>query len=218
MSEIQFTQQAAPTSAPASGDNLLYFGLDGAPKYMNSSGLETTFATAATNLTYLGSTVITSPAPATSIVTLSSAMTKLWILVNITGYSGGDIASLQFGGVAGAVDTGNNYWSRHMTSSAGGNNWTNTQVTSTNMMRLAGNAVIQGRTVICDVMNYPTISKPLNQKTQTITGSAATAGVIDIGGGEWVNNTQQIISIRMLDQNGTNLTVGSGFVVWGTNI
>lgn len=218
MSEIQFNQQAAPSAFPASGSNLFYFGLDGSPKFMNSAGSETTFATATTNLTYLGSTVLTVAAPQTSIVTLTSSMTKLFIMYNITGYAGGDIAMFQFGGTAGAVDTGNNYWSRHLTSNAGGTVWNNTQVVNTNAIRVAGNAVLLGRSGICQVMNYQTISKPMTIHTQTNTGAAGTAGVLDLGGGEWANTTQQIISIRMIDQNGTNLSVGSGFVVWGAQI
>lgn len=217
MSEIYFNQQATPT-APASGSNLFYFGLDGAPKYLNSAGVETTFATATTNLTYLGSTVLSVAAPSTSIVTLTSAMNRLWIQMNITGYSGADIASFQFGTTAGAVDTGNNYWSRHLTSVAGGVIWVNTQVVSTNMIRIGGLAVTTGRTVICDVMNVSSVTKSINIRNSTNTGAAATAGTIDVGSGEWINTTGQIISIRMIDQNGTNLTAGSGFVVWGANI
>lgn len=218
MSELQFNQQSTPSAFPASGSNLFYFGLDGAPKYLNSAGVETTFAKATTNLTFLGSTVITTPAPQTSIVTLTSAMTKLFIQYNITGYSGGDIAMFQFGGTAGAVDTGNNYWSRHITWNAGGTVAANTQVTTTNGIRVAGNAVIQGRSGICQLMNVATVSKPMTIHTQTLTGAVGTAGLIDLGGGEWVNTTQQIISIRMIDQNGTNLLAGTGFVVWGANI
>lgn len=218
MSELQFTQQAAPGSIPPSGSNLFYFGLDGSPKYMNSSGIETTFATATTNLTFLGSTVLTVAAPQTSIVTLTSAMTKLFIQYNITGYSGNDIAMFRFGGTAGAVDTGNNYWSRHITWAAGGTVANNTQVTNTSGIRVAGNAVVQGRSGICQLMNYQTVSKPMTIHTQTLTGATGTAGLVDLGGGEWVNTTQQIISIQMVDQNGTNLTVGSGFVVWGAQI
>ena len=218
MSELYFNQQSAPASIPASGSNLFYFGLDGSPKYMNSAGVETTFATATTNLTFLGSTVITTPAAQTSIVTLTSAMTKLFIQFNITGYSGGDIAMFQFGGVSGAVDTANNYWTRHITWAAGTTTATNNQTTNTNGIRLAGNAVTQGRSGICQLMNYQTVSKPFTVHTQTLTGSTGTAGLIDLGGGEWVNTTQQIISIRMIDQNGTNLTAGTGFVVWGANI
>lgn len=218
MSEIYFNQQAAPALWPAAGSNLFYFGLDGSPKYMNSAGTETTFATATTNLTFLGSTVLTTPAPQTSIVTLTSAMTKLFIMYNITGYSGNDIAMFQFGGTAGAVDTGNNYWSRHLTSNAGGTVWNNTQSTNTSGIRVAGNAVVLGRSGICQLMNYQTVTKSMTIHTQTNTGASGTAGVIDVGGGEWVNNTQQIISVRMVDQNGTNLTAGTGFVVWGAQI
>lgn len=218
MSELQFTQQAAPGSIPPSGSNLFYFGLDGSPKYMNSSGTETTFATATTNLTFLGSTSLSVAAPQTAIVTLTSAMNKLFIQYNITGYSGNDIAMFRFGGTAGAVDSGNNYWSRHITWAAGGTIATNTQVLSTNGIRVAGNAVVQGRSGICQLMNVATVSKPFTIHTQTLTGAAGTAGLIDLGGGEWVNTTQQIISIQMVDQNGTNLTAGSGFVVWGANI
>ena len=217
MSEIQFTQQAAPTPPPA-GSNLFYYGTDGFAKQMNSAGLETTFATATTNLTFLGSTVLAAPAASTAIVTLSATMNKLLIMFNITGYSGSDIASFQFGGTAGAVDTGNNYHTRHLTSVAGGVVWVNTQVVSTNMIRVAGNAVLLGRSGICQLMNVANVSKPMTIQTQTNTGAAATASLLDVGGGEWVNTTQQIISIRMIDQNGTNLTAGTGFVVWGASI
>lgn len=218
MSELYFNQQAVPTSLPPSGSNLFYFGLDGAPKTLNSAGVETTFATATTNLTYLGSTVLAAPAASTSIVTLTSTMNRLWIQVNIAGYAGSDIASLQFGTAAGVVDTGANYQSRHLTSVAGGVIWVNTQVVSTNMIRLAGLPVLTGRTVICDVMNIAGISKPINIRNSTNTGAAATAGTIDVGSGEWVNTTGQIRSIVLIDQNGTNLLAGSGFVVWGANI
>lgn len=218
MSELYFNQQAVPTSLPPLGSNLFYFGLDGAPKTLNSAGVETTFATATTNLTYLGSTVLTTAAPQTSIVTLTSAMNRLWIQMNVAGYAGSDIASFQFGGTAGAVDTANNYWSRHLTSVAGGIIWVNTQVVSTNMIRIAGLPVLTGRTVICDIMNRPEITKSINIRNSTNTNAAATAGTIDVGSGEWINTTQQIISVRMIDQNGTNLAAGSGFVVWGANI
>jgi hypothetical protein len=133
--------------------------------------------------------------------------------VNIGGYSGGDIASLRFNG-----DSGSNYWDRHITWAAGGTTAVNTQNISTQLVRLAGNAVTQGRVVQVVIMNVASITKPVGiSHLQTLTGSAATAGVLDIGGGEWVNTSAQITSIEMRTAGGSiTMPAGTRIDIYGS--
>jgi hypothetical protein len=161
----------------------------------------------------LGSIRLGSAAVTTGVLTIP-AREQLFLLCNIAGYSGGDIASLRFNG-----DTGANYWDRHLTAAAGGVTLVNTQTASTTLIRLAGNAVTTGRSVAVSIMNLAAVSKSVAiAPVQTNTGTAATVGVMDIGGGEWVNTTAQITSIEMRTAGGSiTLSAGSGFTVYGSN-
>lgn len=161
----------------------------------------------------LGSTRLTASAQATAVVTIP-AREQLYILINIAGYSGGDIASLRFNG-----DTGTNYWSRHITFASGAATGVDNPTPSATLLRLAGNAVTQGRSVSCSIMNLATVSKAVGiSHIQTNTGAAATVGVLNIGGGEWVNTTAQITTIQMLTAGGSiTMPAGTGFTVYGSN-
>jgi hypothetical protein len=68
-------------------------------------------------------------------------------------------------------------------------------------------------------MNLATVSKSVGiSHVQTNTGSAATAGTLDFGGGEWVNTSAQITSIEMRTQGGSiTMPAGTGFTVYGSN-
>jgi hypothetical protein len=162
---------------------------------------------------FLGSTRMSASAVGTAVVTIP-AREQLLVICNIAGYSGGDIASLRFNG-----DTGANYWSRHLTCAPGATTLTDNPTASATLFRLAGNAVTQGRSVSCSIMNLATISKSIGiGHLQTNTGAAATIGTLDWGGGEWVNTTAQITSVQMLTAGGTiTMPAGTGFSVYGVN-
>lgn len=160
----------------------------------------------------IGSIRLTASAATTGVLTIP-AREQLMLIVNIAGYSGGDIASLRFNG-----DSGANYWDRHLSSAQGGVTWTNTQTASTTLIRLAANAVTQGRTVMVGIMNLATASKPVTIQCCTLTGAAATPGLMDVGIGEWVNTTAQITSIEMRTAGGSiTMPAGTGFTVYGSN-
>lgn len=161
----------------------------------------------------LGSIRLSSSAVTTGVLTIP-AREQLYLLINIAGYSGGDIASLRFNG-----DTGANYWSRHITWASGGTTATDNPTASATLLRLAGNAVTQGRSVSCSIMNLANVSKAVGiSHIQTNTGAAGTVGVLNIGGGEWVNTTAQITSIEMRTAGGSiTMPAGTGFTVYGSN-
>ena len=165
----------------------------------------------------LGKTVLAAAAATTAIVTIP-ARDMLLIQYRVTGYSGADIASFRFGGTAGAVDTAANYWNRSVTSVAGGVVLVNNQNVSATLIRVAGLTSTLQRTGCMTVNNLATVSKVCKIETQTSTGAAGTAGGMDWGGGEWVNTTQQIVSVQMLDAGANNLNAGSGFAVFGMNL
>jgi hypothetical protein len=161
----------------------------------------------------LGSVRLSSSAVTTGALTIP-AREQLFLLINIAGYSNNDIASLRFNG-----DSGNNYWDRHVTWAASGTTATNTQTTTTSLIRLAGNATQQGRVVACSIMNLANVSKSVAiSLLQTNTGAVGTAGVMDVGGGEWVNTSAQITSIEMRTAGGSiTMPAGTGFTVFGCN-
>jgi hypothetical protein len=154
-----------------------------------------------------------SAAAASSAVVTIPAREQLMLLINISGYGGGDIASLRFNG-----DSGTNYWDRHITSIQGGVALVNTQTISTTLLRLAGNSVSTGRIVSCSIMNIANVSKTVGiSHLQTGTAAAGTAGTLDFGGGEWVNTSAQITTIQLITAGGQNLSIGTGFTVFGCN-
>jgi hypothetical protein len=160
-------------------------------------------------MTEIGSLRLTASAITTGVLTIP-AYEQLMLLCNIAGYSGGDIASLRFNG-----DTGANYWDRHLMSAAAATTFTNAQNASTTLIRLAGNAVTQGRTVQVSIMNLATASKPVSMQVCTLTGAAGTVGNADIG---WGNTSAQITSIEMRTAGGSiTMPAGTGFTVYGSN-
>jgi hypothetical protein len=163
----------------------------------------------------LGSIRLSSSAVTTGVLTIP-AREQLFLLINIAGYSGSDIASLRFNG-----DTGSNYWSRHLTWAASTVTATDNVNISQSLLRLAGNTTTQGRSVSCSIMNLATVSKAVGiSHIQTNTGSAGTTGggLLNIGGGEWVNTSAQITSIEMRTAGGSiTMPAGTGFTVFGCN-
>lgn len=161
----------------------------------------------------LGSIRLSGSAVTTGVLTIP-AREQLYLLINIAGYSGGDIASLRFNG-----DSSTNYWSRHITFATGGVTATDVPTASASLLRLAGNSVTTARTVTCSIINLASVSKSVAIQTlQTGTGAAATVGVLNIGGGEWVNTSAQITSIEMRTAGGSvTMPAGTGFTVFGCN-
>jgi hypothetical protein len=172
-------------------------------------------------LDFLGSAVLTSAGHETSVVTLSfggvpATRDCLFIFVRVASYGGspdptGDIASLRFNG-----DSAANYWSRHLWFDAG--TWNDVATASTTLMRMAETNSRLSRNVIVKVNNLATRGKTCNIKNQTGTANAATVGVINIAGGEWVNLTDQITSVQLINAGSNNMGTGSGFAVFGINL
>jgi hypothetical protein len=167
----------------------------------------------------LGKTVLGAAAASTAIVTIPPR-DMLLIQFRVTGYAGADIATFKFGGTAGAVDSGTSYWSRHVSALTPGS-VTFTELSSASQtvgIRVAQNTSTLQRAGCLWVNNLATVSKICRIETATSTGAVATAGALNIGAGEWVNTTQQIISVQMADAGGQNLNVGTGFAVFGMNL
>lgn len=165
----------------------------------------------------LGRTQLTVAANATSILTIP-ARTLLRVICIVTGYSGNGIASLRFGGTAGAVDSGNNYNTRFIRMNSGAsNNFTDVPQTSTNFLRLASQNIVLGRQYVANITNYSTVRKMVSISTASEAGGVGTAANLDVGQGMWANTTQQIVSIQMIS-TANNLNIGSGFIVEGINL
>lgn len=157
----------------------------------------------------LGSTSLAAGATTTATVTIAVRKT-LFIGVSIAGYAGGgDVASLRFNG-----DTGNNYWSRHITANTGAATLADNPTAATSAIRL-GLATTQARVawVVCGNVGVAHICRI---DSAIGTGSTAVAQLNVAGAGAW-NNTADITSVIMVAPGGANMNTGSGFVVYGSN-
>jgi hypothetical protein len=178
---------------------------------LDASGIRQEGNSTTTGLEFLGSTLMGSAASSSSVVTIP-ARDYLEIYIRVTGYGGGDIASLRFNG-----DTGSNYWSRYLNSAAGGAVLTNNQNTAQTMARLFAAGVTTGRTAVVGVTNRQTNTKVGVVNGNTATNAAGTAGAIEFGGFEWVNTTAQITSVQLVTPGGQTMLTGTGFEVYGMN-
>lgn len=160
-------------------------------------------------LDFLGSVSCAATCSSTSVLTFSPR-SVLVFLIDIASYPSADIGSIRFNN-----DSAANYWDRHLTTAAGGTVATDVPNASTTLIRLAGNAVNQGRSAIVVCMNLPTRSKSCSINIQTLTGAAATVGLLDYGAGEWVNTTVQISSVQLIVSGAGTMGAGSGIAVFG---
>lgn len=169
-------------------------------------------------LVFAGSTKLGAAATTTSVLTIA-AFDELLVMYRITGYGAADIGAFRFGGTAGAVDTAANYWDRNLSSAQNTATFTNTQTASSTMVRVAQATATTQRNGLLVVSNNATTSKMVGHLNSLLTNTAApaTVGALQIGGGEWVNTTQQIIALQMLTAGGQTLSAGTGFAVWGFN-
>lgn len=162
---------------------------------------------------FLGSVKLASAAQTTGALTIAPR-DLLLLQVRVTGYSGGDIASLRFNG-----DTAANYWSRHVSIAAAGVTMTNAETASATLARLHPLTSTQQRSSIHAITNNATTSKVGTVHAQTSSGAAGTIPVLEFGGFEWVNTSAQITSITLLTAGGSiTLSAGSGFAVFGRNL
>lgn len=162
---------------------------------------------------FLGSTVFTSSRQSSDVVAIP-ARDILQIQVRVTGYSGGDIASLRFNG-----DTAANYWSRYISWASGGTTATNAQNASQTLARLFAQTTTMQRSATIGLTNYQSTSKVGNVSAQTSSNSASTIPVTEFGGFEWNNTTAQITSIQLLTAGGSiTMPAGTGFAVFGRNL
>lgn len=160
-------------------------------------------------LVYLTGATLT--ANAATFPTLTFApFASLVVMVNVTGYGGSDVVSLQFNG-----DTGTNYLDQTITSSAGGTTLTNTNTASTTLIRL-GLPTNQARVVTCQILNATARRKLVMINNQIGTTDAATLPVLHLGGmGLWANTSAQITSITCLTAGGANILSGSSIMIFG---
>lgn len=140
----------------------------------------------------------------------------LFVIVRITGYGTGDIASLRFNG-----DTGTNYRTQFITATAAATpvlagTPAGTAATTALIRLYAANTTLQ-RVSGTFITNNQTTSKVVRIDGYTSTGSVATQGVIELGSGEWVNTTAQINSIQLITAGGATMTAGSGIAIYGDN-
>jgi hypothetical protein len=175
---------------------------------------------AASGWTVLGFTSLGSNAASTSIVDIASGYDILRITVLVTGYTGNGIFSLRFGTSTGAVDSGNNYATAHSEWNSGqtGNMSTNSETTSTNMLRLAPVAVSTGRISEIIVSNISANRKNCVITTATEQGAAnITPRRQLVADGIWAN-TSGVIRAVQLTTTANSLLTGSGFVIEGFNL
>lgn len=170
---------------------------------------------------YLGGTFLAASAHETDVVTLTyppgsgiaATRKKLALYGFITAYGGtpdvtGDIGSIRFNG-----DSGANYWSHHATFISGA--WTSTEQASTSLIRAAPTVSRLSRNFVMEINNLATRSKTVTIKNQSGTNDASVVGLINIGGAEWVNTTDQISTVQLINAGANNMITGSGFFVLG---
>ena len=142
------------------------------------------------------------------------AYDELCVVVRMFGLSGADTPALQFNS-----DTGNNYWSRYITSAAAGTTLTNVQTPSTSMARLSGITGTTARSITATIMNRSGTGKIATVNSGLASGAAATISTVDVTGQfEWVNTSAQITSVNLLTATGATMAAESGMLIFGRNL
>jgi len=157
----------------------------------------------------LGRTQLTVAAASTTNVTIASGYDLLRVEYMVTGYSGGGIASFRFNADA----TATNYFSRWASMAAAGVVWSQVTTTATAAIMLgqANSTLQRGGTM--RVSNFAATNHLCTFAGGTSTGGAP---LLEHGGGEYISTTT-ISSIQMIVA-GVNLSVGSGFAVYGMKL
>jgi len=161
---------------------------------------------------YLGGLDCDAPAASTGVLEIP-ARDFIVIQFLVAGLSAADFAALRFN-----ADAGTNYWSRYLSSQAGGAGMANVQHLSQTCARLhpvAGTGRVSGSVAIA---NSAQGSKGGQVSAQVLTGAAGTAGLLQLGGFEWVNTTQQITKVELRSVGSGLLAAESGFQVFGKDM
>jgi hypothetical protein len=163
----------------------------------------------------LGATAVLGSSATTTGAVAVPAYDLLQIVVRIPSLSVADIPALRFN-----ADSGTNYWSRYITSVAGGVVLVNAQTASGTMARLSGNSDTHGRVFTVTVSNLAAATKVGAVTAGLGTGAAATAGSLDLAGSfEWVNTSNQITSVELLTAGGTaTMATGTSLQIYGKNV
>ncbi len=141
-----------------------------------------------------------------------AAMNSILLFVNVSGYAGTDVVSVQFNG-----DTAASYWSRYLTAAQGTTTLANTENTGATAIAL-GVVANKGRAVMLQLVNAAARSKIAQVMNQFGSGSTTTASTATISGqGEWLNTATAITSILLTTVGGTSMTAGSSFQLFGWN-
>lgn len=141
----------------------------------------------------------------------------LLILVVVTGYSGGDIASLRFNADATAAGYGSTWKTQSNAAPP-----VNAQVTNNGTLAhitLGSAGITIGRMVLVQISNIAGQRKIICMENSN-ESTTSTEGVADIKGwGEYTVTAGQITQIDMRTSGGANtLNAGSGFIVYGDNL
>ncbi len=193
-------------------ETMIYLDGVGWNCYTSTGGFKQATANSG-NWVDLGGLELTGNAVTTGVLTIP-AYDILRVSVRVTGYSGSDITSLRFN-----ADAGANYWSRYISSAAGGVTLVNTASVSQALARLFALGTTLQRSAIVLITNNAATSKVGIVSGQTSTGAAGTSGVLEFGGFEWVNTSAQITSIEMRTAGGSvTMPAGTGFAVEGRQL
>lgn len=158
---------------------------------------------------YLGGATLSSNAAAFPSIAIPGYNT-LEIRCFIAGFSGSDVAIVQFNG-----DTGNNYWNRNVSVAQGATLNTNAEAASAAgiTVGIAGTKGVMFRLM---VGNFATVSKPVNGSVSLGSGAAATVmAAITSLAGEWINTTAQITSVLVKVTGANNFLAGSSVSIYG---
>jgi len=157
----------------------------------------------------LGRTQLTVAAASTTNVTIASGYDLLRVEYMVTGCSGAGIPSFKFNADA----TTTNYFSRWASMAAAGVVWSQVTTTATAAIMLgqATSALQRGGTM--RVSNFAATKHLCTFAGGTSTGGAP---LLETGGGEYISTTT-ISSIQMIVA-GVNLSIGSGFAVYGMKL
>lgn len=177
----------------------------------NASGTLITAPASSTGWEFLGSCIVTAASSTCNVGTIATRQ-QLEFRIDVAGYGGSDVVSLRFNN-----DSGANYWDRYLSSATTLSSFTNVQRVSQALLQLASASTTAAREVVETCSNELAHPKICTSQEQTDTGSAATAGTVDIGSGEWVNSVAQITSVLLTTSAGQTLLGSSSIEVFGKN-
>lgn len=142
------------------------------------------------------------------------------IVVRIIGYTGADVAVLQYNADATAANYATRYvvMSNAATPVLSSVNYCSASCSAAPLgIPMGDNQITVGRNNEIFCTNKATNRKICNLRESFESTSSASTGfnAFSIGYGEWYNTTNQITSVKLVTLNGTSLLLGTGFAVFG---